>query len=1047
MADVSSYPVKYSGAVEGDALTSTFSYFDSEGNGLVTGDFNAGSFSGEGVYTGTDFSGATVTDSTLPSSLAVKTFVDTQITGVTGGGGSMTGSNLVDPNMSGTIDMVGTVSGDAILTEATIIASGVLTRDVSGVLTSAVLADDKLISGKAVKTMVDDLYSYMVDENGAAASLDSLKELAAAIANDSEYATTLTTALAGKQNTITSSDIFDVNTITGDILTFGVDDEAKIYAGGGEKTSFGLGFAQAKHGSKQNGVLISKSVPAALTTGSHEAPTSGPALFVESNHNYGNSCAMGLYHPYNAVRAVGSLEARGAWGGGGFHGHYSGTGGGYASSAVLGGLNNGLYVYHGVKFDATAQIAGATTIGGGLQISGDHNWVSDEPDIALNVTGGAKFTKVRIGDTDSTRTVDMPSTMSFSALSPADGSQFVKVTDTETGVNDLVASGSVTGGSLTDGVMTATAGDLSGVTNLTASGTILVGSGDGKHMIYDADDTAAGLTCSHITGTTGIGGLRIEQGGINVNAGDVRASGLFIMGGGIFCGAGIAGSGTFARQNEAHTGIEVSSGAITTAWGNIIAYAGNITCEYSSHYEDETGLTSGILTGHTITDGTMTSTSGNLSATTVTTTAGMTATGTVEGGTVTDGTMTSTGGNLSATSVTTGTFVCGGTTTLPDGASLNVYDPSGNQALKVTNNSFQIATSTATITGVCSISSGDLRCNGVRIQSDKDFTGARDIKITRNIAEVVDITATGAVLADSLTDGVMTATAGALTGVTNITATGTITGNVIGNLTGNADTATVLAAAVNIGGVAFNGSAAISLPGVNIGGSMDTTGNADTATKLAEAVNIGGVSFDGSAAISLPGVNAAGDQDTAGTAAKATLCNGTFDGTTINATTITASGAITGSSDVTFKSPALAELNLVVGNNNRDVLIADTSNNVVQITNLVTTHSITNYSDRRVKTDIAPTQLEAVELIRNINCVEFKRTDISENNYSPIGFIAQEIEELLPYHVEETAAPHCEEHDTLLSVRTTDFVPLLVKAVQELSDKIIDLEARLAKFE
>ena len=228
---------------------------------------------------------------------------------------------------------------------------------------------------------------------------------------------------------------------------------------------------------------------------------------------------------------------------------------------------------------------------------------------------------------------------------------------------------------------------------------------------------------------------------------------------------------------------------------------------------------------------------------------------------------------------------------------------------------------------------------------------------------------------------------------------------------------------------------------------MDTTGNADTATKLAEAVNIGGVSFDGSAAISLPGVNAAGDQDTAGTAAKATLCNGTFDGTTINATTITASGAITGSSDVTFKSPALAELNLVVGNNNRDVLIADTSNNVVQITNLVTTHSITNYSDRRVKTDIAPTQLEAVELIRNINCVEFKRTDISENNYSPIGFIAQEIEELLPYHVEETAAPHCEEHDTLLSVRTTDFVPLLVKAVQELSDKIIDLEARLAKFE
>jgi len=48
------------------------------------------------------------------------------------------------------------------------------------------------------------------------------------------------------------------------------------------------------------------------------------------------------------------------------------------------------------------------------------------------------------------------------------------------------------------------------------------------------------------------------------------------------------------------------------------------------------------------------------------------------------------------------------------------------------------------------------------------------------------------------------------------------------------------------------------------------TGNADTATTLATARNIGGVSFDGSAAINLPGVNAAGNQDTSGTAAIAT---------------------------------------------------------------------------------------------------------------------------------------------------------------------------------
>ena len=49
---------------------------------------------------------------------------------------------------------------------------------------------------------------------------------------------------------------------------------------------------------------------------------------------------------------------------------------------------------------------------------------------------------------------------------------------------------------------------------------------------------------------------------------------------------------------------------------------------------------------------------------------------------------------------------------------------------------------------------------------------------------------------------------------------------------------------------------------------QSTTGNADTATKLATARTIGGVSFDGTANISLPGVNTAGTQNTSGSAAK-----------------------------------------------------------------------------------------------------------------------------------------------------------------------------------
>ncbi|HFU0018317.1 TPA: hypothetical protein ACGTL9_004772, partial [Escherichia coli] len=98
----------------------------------------------------------------------------------------------------------------------------------------------------------------------------------------------------------------------------------------------------------------------------------------------------------------------------------------------------------------------------------------------------------------------------------------------------------------------------------------------------------------------------------------------------------------------------------------------------------------------------------------------------------------------------------------------------------------------------------------------------------------------------------------------------TFNGGITGALTGNADTATKLKTARTIGGVAFDGSANINLPGVNTTGNQNTTGNAATATKLQAARTIGGVSFDGTANINLPGVNVAGNQNTSGNAATAT---------------------------------------------------------------------------------------------------------------------------------------------------------------------------------
>ena len=90
------------------------------------------------------------------------------------------------------------------------------------------------------------------------------------------------------------------------------------------------------------------------------------------------------------------------------------------------------------------------------------------------------------------------------------------------------------------------------------------------------------------------------------------------------------------------------------------------------------------------------------------------------------------------------------------------------------------------------------------------------------------------------------------------------------NAAGNQNTtgsAAKLTTARTIGGVSFDGSANINLPGVNAVGDQNTTGSAAT---LTTARNIGGVAFDGSANINLPGVNAEGDQDTTGNAATST---------------------------------------------------------------------------------------------------------------------------------------------------------------------------------
>ena len=105
--------------------------------------------------------------------------------------------------------------------------------------------------------------------------------------------------------------------------------------------------------------------------------------------------------------------------------------------------------------------------------------------------------------------------------------------------------------------------------------------------------------------------------------------------------------------------------------------------------------------------------------------------------------------------------------------------------------------------------------------------------------------------AHSAFSGNITATLPATTGTIALTSS---------DITGNAATATALATARTIGGVSFDGTGNINLPGVNAAGNQDTTGNAATATALATARTIHGVSFDGTANIDLSEVV----QDTVG---------------------------------------------------------------------------------------------------------------------------------------------------------------------------------------
>ena len=206
-------------------------------------------------------------------------------------------------------------------------------------------------------------------------------------------------------------------------------------------------------------------------------------------------------------------------------------------------------------------------------------------------------------------------------------------------------------------------------------------------------------------------------------------------------------------------------------------------------------------------------------------------------------------------------------------AAVNITTTSGNITIDAAANNSDIifkgtdGGSDTTFLTIDGSAAGAATFNDKIVATELDISGDVDVDGT---LEADAITVNGTTLTETVQDivGAMVSsnTESGIT-VAYQDADGTLdftVGTLNQDTTGRAATLTT---ARTIGGVSFDGSANINLPGVNTAGNQNTTGSAAT---LTTARTIGGVSFDGSANINLPGVNTSGSQDTSGNAATAT---------------------------------------------------------------------------------------------------------------------------------------------------------------------------------
>lgn len=104
-----------------------------------------------------------------------------------------------------------------------------------------------------------------------------------------------------------------------------------------------------------------------------------------------------------------------------------------------------------------------------------------------------------------------------------------------------------------------------------------------------------------------------------------------------------------------------------------------------------------------------------------------------------------------------------------------------------------------------------------------------------------------------------------------------------------------------------------------------------------------------------------------------------------------------------------------------------------------------NGSDQRIKEDISPLS-DTLDIINALNPVTFRyKEEWSNDRAIQPGFIAQEVESTLADTIYGNGI--VQQGGTYLGLAYQNFIPLLVKAVQELNAKVEALEARVAELE